>query len=77
MPKYRITGKTSDFLTPYGPRAAAPAKHKRWKSDTLLPRAVEVAKKPRKVTKVCKITVERPGEPTQVYHTRSSNEVLP
>ena len=56
-----MTGKTSAFLTDF-PNPPA-----------------EVAKKPppRKVTKLCKITVERPGEPAQIYHTRSSNEVMP
>ena len=65
--KHRVTGNTTAAFTDYAhlpAPAAAP---------------VPEAKKPpqRKVTKVCKITVERPGEPTQVYHTKSSNEVLP
>ena len=87
-----MVGKTDAALTDFPMRPApapaapaavaaapAPARHKRWKSDTLLPRAVPEAKKVpvRKVTKMCKIPVERPGEPTQVYHTKATNEVMP
>ena len=74
MPKYRLTEKT----TPARPRHRVTGKTSAFLTDFPHPPA-EVAKKPpqRKVTKLCKITVERPGEPAQIYHTRSSNEVLP
>jgi hypothetical protein len=80
-PKHRVTGKTSAMLTDYHAPVAAPAAHKprRWKADTLLPRAPALAKRPpvKTVTRDCKITIERPGHAPQVYHTKSSSQVLP
>ena len=74
MPKYRITTKTA----PPKARHRVTGKTLALLTDFPHPPA-ELAKKPppRKVTKLCKITVERPGEPAQIYHTRSSNEVMP
>ena len=70
MPKYRITTKTA----PPKARHRVTGKTSAFLTDFPAP-AAPAAKK--KVTRVCKITVERPGEAPQVYHTRSSNEVMP
>ena len=78
MPKYGITGKTA----PPKPRHRVTGKTNAFLTDFPAPVVVHApaaGKKPavKKVMRECKITIERPGEAPQVYHTRSSNETLP
>ncbi len=82
--KHRVTGKTNAFLTDYPPpppvRRRLATKTKAAHTDYGPPKAkaaAPIASVGNKVTRVCKITIEHPGEPPKVYLTRSSHETLP
>jgi hypothetical protein len=67
--RHRVTGKTSAFLTAYAQKPQAPV--------PLAPVPVPAVVPPvKKVTRMCKVTIERPGKAPEVYHTRSMNETM-